>query len=64
MLNKITDFFFRIDLFLLFFLFITPIGLLLRLAGKNYLSTNFNKRENTYWITHRSTLPVRRKDTL
>ena len=34
---------------LIYFLIITPIGLLMRLVGKDVLNLKFNKNE-TYWI--------------
>ena len=33
-----------------FFLVVTPIGLLMRLLGKDLLNLNFNKKIETYWI--------------
>ena len=40
----------KIILILLFYLLITPIGLLLRLFGKDFLTLRFDKKENSYWI--------------
>jgi hypothetical protein len=38
-----------IILFLLYFLIITPIGLIMRLLGKNNLDLKLNSRMPTYW---------------
>lgn len=40
----------RVILSVLFFLVVTPIGLLARLFGKNFLDTEFEKSGNSYWI--------------
>jgi len=37
-------------LFLLFFIIFTPVGLVLRLAGKKLLDTGFKQGGMTYWI--------------
>jgi len=42
----------RVILSVLFFLVITPIGLISRLLGKRYLQTNLGTNEPTYWNTH------------
>ena len=34
----------------IFFLVVTPIGLLMRLFGKDVLNLKLNKKESTYWI--------------
>ena len=36
---------------IIYFIFLTPISFLVRLAGKDLLSLKFNKKKNTYWIT-------------
>ena len=41
----------RIILTLLFFLVITPMGLFLKLIGKDILKIKFNHKLNSYWIT-------------
>ncbi len=41
----------RIILTLLFFLLITPMGLFLKLIGKDLLKIKFNHKLNSYWIT-------------
>ena len=35
---------------IIFFLVVTPIGLLMRLFGKDVLNLKLNKKESTYWI--------------
>ena len=40
----------RIILIILFYLIVTPIGLLARLFGKDFLNTKFNKNADSYWI--------------
>ena len=35
---------------IIFFLVVTPIGLLMRLLGKDLLRLKYNKKDNTYWI--------------
>jgi hypothetical protein len=47
----------RVILTLLFFLVVTPIGLLQRLCGKGALELRFKSGETTYW-QGRSTHPV------
>ena len=39
----------RIILSLLFYVIITPIGLILRMFGKQFLELKYNKNVNTYW---------------
>ena len=39
-----------IVLIVLFFLVITPIGVVARLVGKDFLRLRFNKKAATYWI--------------
>ena len=40
----------KVILCVLFYLAITPLGLLLRLSGKDFLDLKFDKSANTYWI--------------
>ena len=35
---------------IIFFIAITPIGLLMKILGKDLLNKKFNKKKNTYWI--------------
>lgn len=40
----------RVILIILFYLVITPIGLLARMLGKHFLDTEFNRNTDSYWI--------------
>ncbi|MBN1155673.1 hypothetical protein JXB12_12215, partial [candidate division KSB1 bacterium] len=40
----------RIILSIVFYVVITPIGLVMRLAGKDFLSLRIDKRVDSYWI--------------
>ena len=40
----------RIILAFLFFIVITPIGLIARLVRKEFLDKQFNNKKDTYWI--------------
>ena len=40
----------RLILMILFYLIITPIGLVLRLFGKDFLNAKFRDRKDSYWI--------------
>ena len=42
----------RVILSVLFFLVITPIGLISRLLGKRYLQTDFKGKKTSYWKIH------------
>ena len=35
---------------IIFFLVVTPIGLLMKILGKDLLKLKYNKKDNTYWI--------------
>ena len=35
---------------IIFFLVVTPIGLIMKVLGKDLLSLKYNKKDNTYWI--------------
>ena len=35
---------------IIFFVVVTPIGLIMRLLGKDILNLKLNKKENSYWI--------------
>lgn len=45
----------RIILILLFYLVVTPIGLLARIFGKRFLDIRFDRNVDTYWIPKVST---------
>lgn len=40
----------RIILTILFVFILTPIGLLAKIFGKEFIDLNFNKKNNSYWI--------------
>jgi len=44
----------RLILIALFFLIITPIGIILKLSGKKMLDIKQNEEKNTYWITKKT----------
>ena len=46
---------------IIYFIFLTPISFLVRLAGKDLLSLKFNKKENTYWIIRKKNIGSMRK---
>lgn len=35
---------------IIFFLVVTPIGLIMKILGKDLLRLKYNKKDNTYWI--------------
>ncbi len=35
---------------IIFFLVVTPIGLIMKILGKDLLKLKYNKKDNTYWI--------------
>jgi len=35
---------------IIFFVVVTPIGLVMRLLGKDVLNLKLNKKESSYWI--------------
>ena len=41
---------FLIALALFYFMILTPIGLVLKVLGKDYLRIKFLKKSNSYWI--------------
>ena len=47
----------HVILTLFFFLVITPIGLIARLAGKDFLSLKLDRAAPSYWVTRTSTGP-------
>ena len=44
----------RIILIILFFLVVTPIGLLARLSGKDFLNRKFDNNVSSYWIRRKT----------
>ena len=59
---KVTTFFsilkplYFVVLFFFYFLIFTPLGLLLRAIGKDYLKIKFSKKINSYWIQRKKKL--------
>lgn len=51
----------RLILSILFFLVFTPIGLIARLLGKEFLELNIDRSRDSYWI-YREEKPFDRKD--
>jgi hypothetical protein len=51
----------RVILIILFFLVVTPIGLLARLFGKDFLNRKFERKATSYWIP-RKTAVSEKKD--
>ena len=39
----------RLILFILFYIVITPIGFILRMAGKDFLNLRTDKNSDSYW---------------
>lgn len=46
----------RIILTILFYLVVTPIGLLAKLVGKKFMPLGFDKNEKTYWEKRENTI--------
>lgn len=46
---------------LVYFIFLTPISLIVRLFGKDLLSLNSNKKLETYWINRKKNLGSMKK---
>ena len=45
-----------------FFLVVTPIGIFMRLMGKDLLNRKYNKKKETYWIKRRTSAgPMKRQ---
>ena len=42
----------RVILAIVFYLVITPIGLVLRLTGKDFMNRSFPGKEGSYWLDH------------
>ena len=40
----------QVSSFIYFFLVVTPIGLVMRIMGKDLLNKKYDKKKNTYWI--------------
>jgi hypothetical protein len=48
----------RIILTILFYLVMTPVSLIARLAGKEFLDVRWNRKRNSYWIDRDTTKTV------
>ena len=46
----------RVMLSILFYLIITPLGLISRLSGKDFLDLKFNKSASSYWIQRKKVI--------
>jgi hypothetical protein len=51
MAGKVIHVLFQAVLLLVFYLVLTPVGILLRALGKDYLSTRTDPGATTYWIS-------------
>ena len=50
----------RIILTILFYLVVTPIGLLAKVSGKDFLNRKFNSDASSYWIPRKAITPEKR----
>ena len=48
-------------MFVIFFLIVTPIGLLMRLLGKDIINLKFNKKIKSYWMTRKAIKSMKRQ---
>jgi hypothetical protein len=46
-------------LLVFFFLAVTPLGLLARWTGKDFLSVKLNRQAGSYWLRRRNTAPAK-----
>jgi len=46
----------RVILIILFYLIFTPIGIISRLFGKQFLNTKFDKSKKSYWIDRKESV--------
>ena len=51
----------RVILSLLYFLIVTPIGLISRIFGKQFLELKWNKSSNTYWNYRSVSVPEKNR---
>ncbi len=47
----------RVILIILFYLVVTPIALLAKLCGKDFLNTKLDRNAKSYWITRKDVTP-------
>ena len=45
----------------IFFLVVTPIGLVMRIMGKDLLNKKYDKKKNTYWINRHKNMSSMKK---
>ena len=50
-----------IVMFMVYFIFLTPISLIVRMFGKDLLNINFNKRLDSYWVKRKKKFGSMRK---
>ncbi len=48
-------------MFLIFFLFVTPIGIFMRLLGKDLVNLKYNKKIKSYWISRKNVKSMKRQ---
>jgi len=48
-------------MFLIFFLVVTPIGLFMRLIGKDLVNLKYNKKIKSYWISRKNVKSMKRQ---
>lgn len=49
-MDRIVNFILKAFFFIIFFLIVTPLGVLLRLVGIDYLQRRFDNKKKSYWI--------------
>jgi hypothetical protein len=55
LLSRLTN---PLALGILFFIFITPFAIILRLFGKDFLKLGFDKKVESYWLPGKNRFPV------
>ena len=48
-------------MFAIFFLIVTPIGLLMKLLGKDIINLKFNKKIKSYWVPRKAIKSMKRQ---
>jgi len=51
----------RVVLIVLFYLVVTPIGLLARICGKDFLNRKFDREAQSYWLERKTPPPDKKK---
>lgn len=51
----------KIILTLIYFIFITPIAIIMRICGRDLLNRKIDKKEETYWVKHEATKLTKEK---